>query len=664
MDKIEFKCPLCGEQINAPTEMAGGTIQCPECETAVCVPALEDDEIPRAEETDSPSLLHAAPEPAADTATESTSAADEFHPVAAPEEEAMEPPPLPISESAALVAPPPVPEPAEHVVGQPPVSPPTSGEASDDAPRKGNTPGHHTQDSLVSPLRIIDLKLVTILAALTVLSVGELLAGMTYGFFGVNWLARGIVVIAIATYVGSIAMVSLRVGKPIEDGDPDPNRRRVFETVKRVAERARLPMPRAYLLEEEVLNAVTFGFTAEHARIVVTTGLLDQLKDDAELDAVVAHETAHILNLDCLAATVLQSVIRFAGWFHALAIFGARLALGVGGALIQGFAGAGLIGLAIAFGVLMVLVVLLLQLGLMAVFAALGLVLAILAVNAFSRQREYLADDYAAQIVGSDSIARVLVHLAEGSPEEKRTLCLRIGEDPADYGVPDENEEEIEDAPKSLKQPSRPGKALPVGQVVASLQGDKPEIGFGRWMQQLWWDHPPLDCRIQRVLAGRSQRSLGDRLVAPLARWIEKMGRVDDGVRLAARPPCFREGGVMAGAALLGIVTGVVGALMPEQPAWFWCLVLGIPLGIALGVFTGQWLARRGPFLGHDVVDAALTGWLAWSMLTSGVPLAFALHGPASHPLVQLVVLVVSAIVQIVHYAALGRGWIKVSTAS
>src|SRR5712691_5612883 len=83
------------------------------------------------------------------------------------------------------------------------------------------------------------------------------------------------------------------------------------ERVARLAALAELPTPRMGIAESSDLNAFTVGVNQKRAVIVVTTGLEKRLEEN-ELDAVLAHELAHIANRDAAVMT-LASVPRSVG---------------------------------------------------------------------------------------------------------------------------------------------------------------------------------------------------------------------------------------------------------------------------------------------------------------------------------------------------------------
>jgi heat shock protein HtpX len=77
--------------------------------------------------------------------------------------------------------------------------------------------------------------------------------------------------------------------------------------VSRLARGAGLPTPRLYLIPSEAPNAFATGRGPRHAAIAVTEGLLHELSE-RELEAVLAHELAHIKNRDVLVATIAAAV--------------------------------------------------------------------------------------------------------------------------------------------------------------------------------------------------------------------------------------------------------------------------------------------------------------------------------------------------------------------
>lgn len=94
----------------------------------------------------------------------------------------------------------------------------------------------------------------------------------------------------------------------------------LYRMVQNLAQRAKIPMPRLYVIPEEAPNAFATGRNPEHGVVAVTEGLLRALDED-EVEGVIAHEMGHIKHRDTLlmsiAATMagaISSIANFAMW--------------------------------------------------------------------------------------------------------------------------------------------------------------------------------------------------------------------------------------------------------------------------------------------------------------------------------------------------------------
>ena len=90
-----------------------------------------------------------------------------------------------------------------------------------------------------------------------------------------------------------------------------------YAMVQELAQRAGLPMPRVYLIQEDAPNAFATGRNPEHAAVAATTGILRVLSA-RELRGVMAHELAHVKHRDILISTISATM---AGAISALANF-------------------------------------------------------------------------------------------------------------------------------------------------------------------------------------------------------------------------------------------------------------------------------------------------------------------------------------------------------
>jgi heat shock protein HtpX len=161
--------------------------------------------------------------------------------------------------------------------------------------------------------------------------------------------------------------------------------------VASLAQKASIPMPRVYIIQEESPNAFATGRNPEHGVVAVTTGILRILSKE-ELEGVLAHEISHIKHRDILiqtvAATLAGAITMIANW--------ARFAAFFGGGSSDNDEGGGNIFSVIIFSMI-------------AAFAAMLIQLAI------SRSREYLADEGGAHLAGNPLfLANALRRLHKG----------------------------------------------------------------------------------------------------------------------------------------------------------------------------------------------------------------------------------------------------------
>ncbi|MFA4970337.1 MAG: protease HtpX [Sulfuritalea sp.] len=154
----------------------------------------------------------------------------------------------------------------------------------------------------------------------------------------------------------------------------------LFETVRRLSEKAGLPMPEVAIYEGEP-NAFATGASRNNSLVAVSTGLLQTMTRE-EAEAVIAHEVAHIGNGDMVTLTLIQGVVNTFVFFLARVV----------GYLVDSFlrrgdqesSGPGV-------GYMITVVVCDIVFG----------ILASVVVMYFSRQREFRADAGAAQLMGS-----------------------------------------------------------------------------------------------------------------------------------------------------------------------------------------------------------------------------------------------------------------------
>ncbi|MCX6825750.1 MAG: zinc metalloprotease HtpX [candidate division Zixibacteria bacterium] len=95
--------------------------------------------------------------------------------------------------------------------------------------------------------------------------------------------------------------------------------RRLYRVVSMASQKAMLPvMPKVYIIPSKAPNAFATGRNESHATVAATEGLLEIL-NDTELEGVIGHELAHILNKDMLIGTIAATLAGAIGMLASMA---------------------------------------------------------------------------------------------------------------------------------------------------------------------------------------------------------------------------------------------------------------------------------------------------------------------------------------------------------
>ena len=209
----------------------------------------------------------------------------------------------------------------------------------------------------------------------TIMMLGLMLLFMWVGYLvgGQNGMVIAFLFAAVMNFVSywfsdKIVLKMYRAREVTENDHP-----RLYRIVKRVATTAMIPVPRVYIVPSKAPNAFATGRNAEHAAVAATEGILEILNDD-ELEGVIGHEIAHIMNKDMLIGTIAATFAGAVGILASIARWGAIF----GGYGKSDSRNGGPIGLLIA--------------------AIVAPIAAMLIQMAISRQREYKADRIGAKI--------------------------------------------------------------------------------------------------------------------------------------------------------------------------------------------------------------------------------------------------------------------------
>jgi heat shock protein HtpX len=150
----------------------------------------------------------------------------------------------------------------------------------------------------------------------------------------------------------------------------------LYGIVRRLAQKANIPMPRVYMINQEQPNAFATGRNPQHAAVAVTTGIMRILSKE-ELQGVIGHELAHVKHRDILISTIAATLAAAISYLAQMAqwamIFGSH----------RGDDDEG--GNPIAALIMMIV----------------GPIAALIVQMAISRSREYAADEGGAKLAGN-----------------------------------------------------------------------------------------------------------------------------------------------------------------------------------------------------------------------------------------------------------------------
>lgn len=130
--------------------------------------------------------------------------------------------------------------------------------------------------------------------------VGQLIGGST---FAVIMLGIGLIINFVTYWFSDSIVLKSYNAREVTDKDAP----QLYEIVTKLAQNAKLPMPRVYVIDSNMPNAFATGRNPNNAAVAVTTGLMNSL-DVNEISGVLGHELAHVKHRDILIGTIAAAM--------------------------------------------------------------------------------------------------------------------------------------------------------------------------------------------------------------------------------------------------------------------------------------------------------------------------------------------------------------------
>lgn len=261
-------------------------------------------------------------------------------------------------------------------------------------------------------MKRIFLFLMTNIAVLIVISVVLTLLGLNGGG---NSMGGMLVSAAVIGFTGSIisllmskSIAKSSVGAQVITTPQNETEAWLLQTVENQARQWNLKVPEVAIYDSPEPNAFATGPSKNNSLVAVSTGLMRNMTHD-EVEAVLAHEMAHVGNGDMVTLTLIQGVV------NTFVVFFARIVASLVAQNRDNENNSGMY-----FMVYMIL-------------QTLFGFLASLIVMWFSRQREYRADAGAAKLVGAPKMIAALQRLkGEASDLPKEMMAMGIASESRD----------------------------------------------------------------------------------------------------------------------------------------------------------------------------------------------------------------------------------------
>lgn len=162
----------------------------------------------------------------------------------------------------------------------------------------------------------------------------------------------------------------------------------IYGSVQEIAQRLHITMPEVWVYNSPDPNAFATGPTKNNAMVAVSTGLLQNLKEE-EVKGVLAHEMGHVFNGDMFATTVLAGLMNT--FVYYISNFVSQMIAQPSQDREEGSAGNPILAMVVYFFLQIVLSF-----------------LAMIVIGWHSRRREFAADAFSAKVYGKDSMIGAL----------------------------------------------------------------------------------------------------------------------------------------------------------------------------------------------------------------------------------------------------------------
>jgi len=239
--------------------------------------------------------------------------------------------------------------------------------------------------------------------------------GLNYGQLAIFCLIWGFVGALISLMLSKIIAKWMMGVVVIDPNTRDPAHATLLRTVHNLAQKAGLTeMPEVGIYDSPEVNAFATGPTRSRSLVAVSSGLLSRLQY-GEVEGVLGHEIAHIANGDMVTMTLLQGVI------NAFVMFFARV---VAFAIARGFSRNSDEESASVSPMFYQIIVMVLEI----VFMILGT----LVIAAFSRYREFRADEGGARLAGKEKMISALsalqktIQIKDPEHDQQSVQALKI----------------------------------------------------------------------------------------------------------------------------------------------------------------------------------------------------------------------------------------------